>query len=65
MSGIKKNCKNYQKALISFNKMVINESRNEELDDTETTDNTNISSEDFSLDNNIDLFFENAIKYII
>ncbi len=46
ISGIEKNCKNYQKSLTLFNKMVINESRNES-DDTETTDNTNIDSKDF------------------
>ncbi len=47
--------------MTSFDKMVINEGRNES-DDTETTDNTNIGSEDFSLDNNIDLLFENAMN---
>ena len=56
ISGIEKNCKNYQKTLTLFDKMIINE------DDTETTDNTNIGSEDFSLDNNIDLLFENAMN---
>src|SRR6266498_3607287 len=61
VSGIEKNCKNYQKTLTSFDKMVINEGRNES-DDTETTDNTNIGSEDFSLDNNIDLLFKNAMN---
>ena len=38
----------------------MNEGRNES-DDTETIDNTNIG-EDFSLDNNIDLLFENAMN---
>src|SRR6185437_1868291 len=39
VSGIETNCKNYQKSLTSFNKMVTNEGRNE-LDDIETNDNT-------------------------
>ncbi|CAI2201660.1 4131_t:CDS:1, partial [Funneliformis geosporum] len=63
VSGIEKICKNYQKALTLFNKMVINEGRNE-LDDTETTDNTNIGDDDLSLDNNIDLLFENAMNIL-
>jgi len=61
VSGIEKNCKNYQKTLTLFDKMVINKGRNES-DDTETTDNTNIGSEDFSLDNNIDLLFKNTMN---
>ncbi|CAI2198205.1 1838_t:CDS:1, partial [Funneliformis geosporum] len=52
---------NYQKALTSFNKMIINEGRNK-LDNTETIDNINISDKNFSLDNNIDLLFENAMN---
>ena len=62
ISGIEKNCKNYQKALISFNKIIINKGRNKELDNTETTYNTNINSKDFSLNNNINLLFENIMN---
>ncbi|CAG8663745.1 812_t:CDS:2, partial [Ambispora gerdemannii] len=58
VSEIETNCKNYQKTLTSFDKMITDEGRNES-DITETVDNT-IIREDFSLDDNIDIFFERA-----
>ena len=53
VSGIESNCKAFQKTLNSFGGIVTDENT-KELDDVETEDNTNISDEDFSLDNNID-----------
>ncbi|CAG8647814.1 6023_t:CDS:2, partial [Paraglomus brasilianum] len=61
VSGIEENCKAFQKALDSFDRIVTDECVNES-DIVETSDDTNISIEDFSLDNNIDLLIERAIS---
>ncbi|CAI2196096.1 672_t:CDS:1, partial [Funneliformis geosporum] len=64
ISGIENNCKTFQKTLDSFVKIVTDEDVNE-LDVTRPNDDTNISIEDFSLDNNIDSLFEKAINALI
>ncbi|CAI2167426.1 8975_t:CDS:1, partial [Funneliformis geosporum] len=61
---IENNCKAFQKTLNSFVKIVTDEDVNE-LDVTRPSDDTNIGIKDFSLDNNIDLFFEKAINALI
>ncbi len=63
MSRIESNCKAFQKTLNLFSGIVTDENT-KELDDIETEDNTNISDEDFSLDNNIDQLFKSTINIL-
>ena len=61
ISGIEYNCKAFQKTLDLPSKIKIDEDVNKR-GDAETSDDTNISIEDLSLENNIDLFIKKAIN---
>ncbi len=63
VSGIESNCKAFQKTLNSFGGMVTDENT-KKLDNIGTEDNTNIGDEDFSLDNNINQLFKNAVNIL-
>jgi hypothetical protein len=63
ISGIEDNCKAFQKTLDSPSNIKMDEDVNEKSG-TETSDDTNISVEDLSLENNIDLLIERAINVL-